>query len=594
MNQPRRKQEGGPSGRGARERRRRRRPGRPQAWAAALAIAVAGAAGPVPAAGAAEPSTRVGRLSAWRACGDGVQCATLPVPLDYAHPAAGTISLAVVRRPAHEPARRIGSLVYLEGGPGVSGVHSIKTYPQLFDSAVGDRFDIVGFDQRGVGASAPVRCLTDAQKAAELTDVLVGAPSRRVVSASAGAARPRSASAGGAGAGSGAGGAGAGGAGAGSAAGGAGAGIAERVSGSGGGAAPGGTAAESAPAGFDRMAASDRAVAEGCERWSGKMLPYLSTAAAARDVNVLRAALGERRLTAYGGSYGSELGATYAALFPTDLRALVLDAVVDPRMSTTDPFAETLLQAKAFEAALDAFLTACARDATCAFGDGDPVGHYDRLVARIAKHPIYAQGKDVETTRPVDSGVLTSAVLQLLYSQQQWPILALALRLADEANDGSVLLSLADQQSGRRPDGSYDNSFDANTAINCADQHYPTDLAAYRRFAAKLAAEAPRIGSTLALGGLTCAFWKVRAASRYTGPFLAQGAPPILLVGTTGDPATPYAEARSLAAQLSSGVLLTWRSYTHGAYEGPSTCVHDAVDEYLVNLVVPKPGTVCS
>jgi pimeloyl-ACP methyl ester carboxylesterase len=536
VNQPRRNQDGGPNGAGAGGPRRRRL-GRPRAWAAALAIAVAGAAGPVPAAGAAEPSTRVGRLSAWRACGDGVQCATLPVPLDYANPAAGTITLAVVRRPAREPARRIGSLVYLEGGPGVSGVNSIKTYPQLFDTVVGDRFDIVGFDQRGVGASAPVRCLTDAQKATELSDVLAGGPARR--------------------------------------------------------AAPASTEG-SVPAGFDGTAASDRGVAEGCERWSGKMLPYLSTAAAARDVDVLRAALGDRRLTAYGASYGSELGATYAALFPTHLRALALDAVVDPRMSTTDPFAETLLQAKAFDAALDAFLTACARATTCPFGDGDPFGHYDRLVARIAKHPIYAQGKDVDTTRPVDSGVLTSAVLQLLYSQQQWPILALALGLADTANDGSVLLSLADQQSGRRADGSYDNSFDANTAINCADQSYPTDLAAYRRFAAKLATEAPRIGSTLALGGLTCAFWKVRAASRYTGPFLAKGAPPILLVGTTGDPVTPYPEARSLASQLSSGVLLTWRSYTHGAYEGPSTCVHNAVDDYLVNLVVPKPGTVCS
>lgn len=560
MNQPRRYQDASPRecGPGG---ARRARPGRTRAWAAVVAIAVAGAAGLAPAADAAVgSSSTLGRLSAWRPCGDGVQCATLPVPLDYANPAAGTITLAVVRRPAREPGRRIGSLVYLEGGPGVSGVNSIKTYPQLFDSVVGNRFDIVGFDQRGVGASAPVRCLTDAEKTTALTDVLGGAPARA------------SAAGGGAGGGAGAG---------------------RSASGTSGTAGTAGTE-QSAITDFDGTAASDRLVAEGCQRWSGKELPYVSTAAAARDLDVLRAALGERRLTAYGASYGSELGATYAALFPTHLRALVLDAVVDPRMSITDPLAETLLQAKAFDAALNAFLAACAASATCPFGHGDPFGHYDRLVARIAKHPIYAKGKDVDTTRPVDSGVLTSAVLQLLYSQQQWPILALALLLADDEGDGSVLLSLADQQSGRRADGSYDNSFDANTAINCADQRYPTDLAVYRRFAAQLAREAPRIGSTLALGGLTCAFWKVKVASRYTGPFVAKGAPPILLVGTTGDPATPYAEARSLAAQLSSGVLLTWRSYTHGAYEGPSTCVHDAIDDYLVDLVVPKPGTVCS
>jgi pimeloyl-ACP methyl ester carboxylesterase len=334
-------------------------------------------------------------------------------------------------------------------------------------------------------------------------------------------------------------------------------------------------------------------VAAGCEYWSGKELPYLSTVAAARDLDVLRAALGEQRLTAYGASYGSELGATYAALFPTRIRALTLDSVVDPRLSTTEPLEEIRLQAIAFEAALNAFLDACARDGTCPFGHGDPVGHYDRLAARLAKHPIHAKGKDVDHTRPVNAGVLASAVLKLLYSQQLWPILALALRLADDQDDGSVLLALADQQAGQRPDGTYDNSFDANIAINCADQSFPTDLTAYLRLAAYLTRKAPRIGATLALGGMTCAFWNVRVASRYTGPFRAQGAPPILLVGTTGDTATPYPEARSLAAQLASGVLLTWRSYTHGAYGGPSTCVHNAVNDYLVNLAVPRRGTIC-
>ena len=259
----------------------------------------------------------------------------------------------------------------------------------------------------------------------------------------------------------------------------------------------------------------------------------------------------------------------------------------------TQPLEEIRLQALAFEAALDAFLAACAKDTTCPFGHGDPAGHYDRLAARLARQPIHAKGKDADKSRPVDLGVLTSAVLQLLYNQQQWPILALALALADEKDDGSVLLALADLASGRRADGTYDNSFDANVAINCADQRFPTDLAVYRRFAAELARETPRIGSTLALGGMSCAFWNVPVASRFTGPFRAAGAPPILLVGTTGDPATPYPEARSLAGQLASGVLLTWRSYTHGAYEGSSTCVHEAVDDYLVNLTLPEPGRVC-
>jgi len=345
---------------------------------------------------------------------------------------------------------------------------------------------------------------------------------------------------------------------------------------------------------FDGTAAADRAVARGCERWSAALLPYLSTEFAARDLDVLRAALGDDRLTAYGGSYGTEVGATYAALFPTHIRAMVLDAVVDPTLSTRDPLEETRLQALGFEAAFNAFLATCARDPNCGFGHGDPAGAYDRLIARLAKKPIYAKGKDVDTTRPVDDSTAITAVLQLLYSEEQWPILALALQLADDANDGSVLQALADQSSGRRADGTYDNSFDANTAINCSDQTYPTDLAVYRRFVRDLSREAPRFGASLALGGMTCAFWPVRPADRYDGPFRAAGSPPILLVGTTGDPATPYTEARSLAAQLSNAVLLTWTSYTHGAYEGPSTCVHNAVNRYLVDLVTPKPGTVCS
>jgi len=543
---------------------------------------------------AARPAAgTTGRLTAWAPCGQGLQCAALPVPLDYAHPGLGTIDLAVVRRPASDAARRIGALVYLEGGPGVSGIDSIRAYPELFDQPVRDRFDIVGFDQRGVGASAPVRCLTDQQKAVELASAVV----------------PHREGGGGAGAGAGAGrsgpapsrppgppavaaGGGAGAAGAGAGAGGAGAGAGAGAGGSQSVAASGRSA--EVLAGFDGTAASDRLVAQGCERWSAALLPYLSTEFAARDLDVLRGALGGGRLTAYGASYGTELGATYAQLFPTRLRALVLDAVVDPAVSTTDPFAETRLQALGFEAAFDAFLASCAADPNCGFGHGDPAGAYDRLIARLAAHPIHVQGKDADRTRVVDDSAAVTAVLQLLYSEEQWPILAVALQLADDDNDGAVLQALADQSSGRRPDGTYDNSFDANTAINCADQAYPTDLAAFRRFARDLSVEAPRFGASLALSGMTCAFWPVRAAERYTGPFRAQGSPPILLVGTTGDPATPYAEARSLAGQLDNAVLLTWKSYTHGAYVGPSGCVHDAVDRYLIDLVTPRPGTVCS
>jgi pimeloyl-ACP methyl ester carboxylesterase len=533
---------------------------------AAVSLSVAGLAGPARAGGATAPLA-VGRLTAWTACGSGLQCAVLPVPLDYARPGAGTINLAVIRRPARLPKRRLGSLVYLEGGPGVSGVASIRSYPDLFDAAVRDRFDIVGFDQRGVGASAPVRCLTDAQKASQLADVIPGGVSR------AGGTRPAAVGdVGGDGRGD----------------------VGGDVRGDVGGDVGGdGRGDAGALAGFAGAALADSEVARGCERLSGRLLPYLSTALAARDVDLLRAALGEPRLTAYGSSYGTELGATYAALFPGRIRALVLDSISDPRLSMTRPFDEIRLQAQGFEAAMDAFLSACRRDAACPFGHGDPAGAYDRLMARLARHPIYARGNDADRTRPVDATLATYAVMEPLYAQRNWPVLAAALARADN-DDGSVLLALADLRSGRRQGGAYDNSFDANTAINCADQAYPTDLAAFRRFAADLAREAPRFGPSMALGGLACAFWPVRAVVRYTGPFRAQGAPPILLVGTTGDPVTPYTEATSLAAQLADSVLLTWHSFSHGAYAGPSTCVHAAVDRYLLATVPPRRGTVCS
>lgn len=526
---------------------------------AVVTLSVLGAAGPAAdASSRPAPATPLPRPSPlplavpaldWQPCpdaaddgedGDELECATLPVPLDHARPAAGTIELALVRRPARDPAQRIGSLLWLEGGPGVSGVETIRTYPDLFDDPIRDRFDIVGFDQRGVGESAPVRCLADEQK-----DVLllgVDAP---------GAGR-------------------------------------------GGGATASGGADRLTAAEFAASVAAEREVAEGCERMSGWLLPYLSTEAAARDVDLIRAALGEHRLTAFGGSYGTQLGLTYAALFPTRLRALVLDSVVDPEMALNRPFEETRMQAAAFEAALNAFLADCAADPDCLFGGGDPAGAYDRLMARLAEDPIEATGKELGPgPHLVDDTVARSAIIELLYSQELWPTLDLVLALADEFDDGSAMLALAQEQAGRRDDGTYDNSFDANNAINCADQAYPRDVAAYRRLSDELAAEYPRIGSSVALGGLSCAFWPQRAASRYTGPFTAEGAPPILVIGTTGDPATPYPEAVSVARRLSNSELLTWRSYTHGAYTGPSTCVHDIVNRYLIDLELPKPGTVC-
>jgi pimeloyl-ACP methyl ester carboxylesterase len=399
-----------------------------------------------------------------------------------------------------------------------------STATGFYGKSLRDRFDIVGFDPRGVGDSAPVRCQSDREKDRDLVNADV---------------------------------------------------VPEN-------------AAEKA-----ELIDSSRRFAEGCARSSGRMLPYLSTEAAARDLDVLRASLGDERLTYLGISYGSVLGATYASMFPTRVRAMTLDAAVDPQVWINQPEETVRRQAQGFERAFDAFLADCkARGDDCGFGEGNPGAAYDRLVERLDDHPIKAKGSG--DPRRINGYVAFLAVNAALYNRLAWPQLADALELADEEDDGSELLTLADSLNGRQPDGRYDNLNDANASINCVDETNPTDVASYDRLSEELGRSSPRFGRAFGYARLVCAYWPAKATRRYTGPFRAEGAPPILVVGTTGDPAAPYAWARSLASQLSSGVLLTWNGFNHGAYGGMNACIDRAVDRYLVDGTPPRDGTVCA
>jgi len=460
----------------------------------------------------------------WTRCGGRLQCARLRVPLDHARPRGDTIELALIRIPARKPAKRIGSLLVNPGGPGGSGVEFVRaTASGFYGAPLRDRFDIVGFDPRGVGESAPVHCQSDREKDLELV-------SADVVPEDAAEKR--------------------------------------------------------------KMVDGARRFAEGCARSSARVLPYLSTEAAARDLDILRAALGDERITYLGISYGSVLGATYASMFPRRVRAMTLDAAVDPQVWINQPEETVRRQAQGFERAFDAFLADCrARGQDCGFGQGNPGPAYDRLIERLDNHPIKAKGSG--DPRKVNGYVAFLAVNAALYNRVAWPQLADALELADEEDDGSELLALADSINGRRNDGSYENLNDANASINCVDEVNPKDVAAYDRLSEELGRTSPRFGRAFGYARLVCAYWPARAAARYTGPFRAEGAPPILVVGTTGDPAAPYSWARSLADQLSSGVLLTWKGVNHGAYGGMSRCIDRAVDAYLVDGTAPADGTTC-
>jgi len=301
----------------------------------------------------------------------------------------------------------------------------------------------------------------------------------------------------------------------------------------------------------------------------------------------IRAALGDKQLTYYGGSYGSYLGALYADRFPTRVRALVLDGAVDPALDAT---AQQVQQAQGFEHGLDLFLQSCASDTTCAFHrDGNPGAAYDALRSRVARSPLSADAAG--SGRVLNATEFDIGVTQFLYlGRQAWSDLGHALAAADSGN-GSELLASSDSYLGRHADGTYDQAQDAFFAIGCLDGPDVGGLAGLRAIEDQAARVAPRVGRSVVNNSLACAVWPYPVQT----PALphAVGAPPIVVVGNTDDPATPFTWAMGLAHELRSGVLLTVRSAAHTAYVSGNTCVDTAIDQYLVQGRAPAPGTRC-
>jgi pimeloyl-ACP methyl ester carboxylesterase len=470
-----------------------------------------------PIAASTAPSATVAPPSAisWSDCGNSFQCGILDVPRDYGDPAGPIVRLALIRLPASDPAQRIGSLVVNPGGPGESGVDFVRQYATtLFPPELLARFDIVGFDPRGVGASSPIRCVQDLEHF-----------------------MPADATA-------------------------------------------------DTPSDLANLLAGAKTFAMQCGARNGDLLPYLSTADVAADLEQIRAALGDARLTYMGFSYGSLIGEEYASRFPTRIRALVLDGVVDPSL---DEAAFREAQAEAFEGALDRFLADCAANPSCAFySAGRPGPAFDALMRQIDQHPLPTpQLVDRERLGPTQAW---EAVTQALYLRAAWPILAEALAMARNG-DGSLMLLLGDPLRGRNPDGSYSNLIDAYYAVTCLDWPAPRDPAAYSALAARFTTVAPRVGRLLAFNDVECAYWPTPPV-RTPAPATAPGAPPIVLVGSTGDPATPYGWAQNVARQLGAADLITRVGEGHTGY-AVSACVRTAVDAYLLRLVPPAAGLRC-
>jgi pimeloyl-ACP methyl ester carboxylesterase len=453
----------------------------------------------------------------WTSCRGGFQCGKLNVPLDYADPGGERIQISLIRLPA--TGERQGSILLNPGGPGGSGIEYARAAKTVLTPAILSRFDAVGFDPRGVGQSAPVRCLTGPQ-----LDKFIGLD---------------------------------------------------------------GT--PDTPAEVDALADGAKEFAEGCQADSAKLLPHVSTADAARDMDVLRAALGDTGLTYLGKSYGTFLGAVYADLFPKKVRALVLDGAVDPALPPVPDV--NAAQARGFQVALRSFLADCFTQPSCPFPDKDMDAALSRigtLLKSADKTPLRNSTGD---TRKIDESWTTLGIVTALYDKRSWPVLRAALTQAFQG-DGTTLLRLADILVDRRQDGTYSNQTEANMAINCLDHSYPTSTSTYAKAAEAAQKESPLFGAYVMWGSLPCEYWPVKPTGT-DKPLKAAGAPPILVIGTQRDPATPYQWAQALAGQLSSGVLLSYDGDGHTAYRTDSSCIDKAVDTYLITQTPPKPNTLC-
>jgi len=319
-----------------------------------------------------------------------------------------------------------------------------------------------------------------------------------------------------------------------------------------------------------------------CAENSGTILPFISTKASAQDINSLRLALGEEKVSFFGFSYGSELGTTWATMFPETVRAIVVDGAVDPNASSIQ---EGMAQAKGFEGQLATFLKQCSERTTCEFhNDGDAEAAFDQLVLDIDAKPL-----EVSKDRTlVTQGVLFTAVAQAMYSDYYWPQLSEALSAA-QGGDGKGILQLYDDYYQRNEDGTYGNELEAFLAISCLDDPGATSTEEVDSHIEDFIAAAPRLGGNFAYG-YSCALWPVRQAAKVN--ITGKGAGPIVVVGTTGDAATPLSSTRKMAQGLEQGILIVVDANQHTGY-GANNCVVKAVDDYLIKLTVPANETTC-
>lgn len=463
---------------------------------------------------------------AWETCNGSFQCATLKVPVDYSDASLGELDIAVLRYRDRNQHDRLGSLVINPGGPGVSGIEYALNAEFILNPEILERYDIVGFDPRGVGQSTAIECLT----ASEQDALLSGDPK------------------------------------------------------------PDGDV-EFAQAITDTQSFIDECVTK------TPNIAHFSTREAARDMELLRQNLGDEKLNYIGFSYGTYLGTLYAQEFPKRVGRFVLDGAINPGISNEE---QALVQAIGFDKALSNFVTECFRNDDCPLPTDATPQFFTDLFAKVSNQPLTTTNTITGQTRQITEGLVVTGTAAALYDDETgWPLLRTAISQA-LLGDGTGFALLADGYNGRKSDGTYkDNQNDANVIINCLDWPQNKSNEAIRIASANFTKLAPVFGPYVAYSGITCnilneAIDRTVITLDQNSAQIEHTATAVLIIGTTQDPATPYAWSKALAAYIKGSRLITLRGEGHTGYGRGSACTDNAVDTYLISGVTPKKNLTCT
>ena len=443
----------------------------------------------------------------WKSCDKGVECATMQVPVDYANIVPGhSFSLFVLRHRASVAGERIGSLVVNPGGPGGSGVDYAYNWDSIVSKSISNRYDIVGFDQRGVNHSQPIRCLTDAQEEAYLSND--------------------------------------------------------------------GTVSSTVELTLAIAAAKD--FASKCAVAAGSKLGHYGTLDGAQDMELLRGLLGDAKLNYLGKSYGTYLGTLYANLYPTHVGKMVLDGAINPQESVLN---QNIYQAAGFDLALKSYLASNTSISEKKITD---------LLTALHAHPVKSGNRHL-----TQSLAITAIASGLYDNQVGWPQLNSALDDYFQKKSATKLLAMADSYNFRDSHGHYtSNQSDLQQVISCLDFVENRTIAQISADQKAFAKAAPVFGPYLGYAGLSCKYWK--APARETSDFSAlRNVAPVIVIGVTRDPATPYQWAVALHKDFSHSVLFTFDGDGHTGHNRGSSCIDSKVDAYLLTGALPDGPMSC-